>query len=117
MGKYYTRLHAKQRRLLEIIISNPTMPYTEACERAEIPRSTYYTWRNTENWKMALDERIKEIWKDSENEMVQNMLGIARGGNFQATKYVLDSLGYQPAQKLEVDSKTTIKVNITDDEE
>ena len=42
-------------------------------------------------------------------EMMQNL---ARKGEFKANKYILDSLGYAPAQKIEADVKTDINITV-----
>jgi hypothetical protein len=40
------------------------------------------------------------------------MIELANEGCFQANKYILDSLGYAPAQKIEADISTEIVINI-----
>ena len=43
---------------------------------------------------------------------METMQNLARGGDFKAAKYILDSLDYAPAQKIEADVKTDIVINI-----
>ena len=40
------------------------------------------------------------------------MRNLAIDGDFKASKYILDSLGYAPAQKIEADVKTDINITI-----
>jgi hypothetical protein len=40
------------------------------------------------------------------------MINLAENGDFKASKYILDSLGYAPAQKIEAELTTDIVINI-----
>lgn len=40
------------------------------------------------------------------------MIELAADGNFQANKYILDSLGYAPTQRIEADITSDIEINI-----
>ena len=105
-------LKPKQKALIEAIVANPTAPHTELAEIVGINRNTITVWKRDAEFQAALDARIKEIWKDSEMLAVNSMRKLATEGNFNASKYILDSLGYAPAQRIEADLHTDIEINI-----
>lgn len=105
-------LKPKQKALIEAIIANPSAPHTELAEIVGINRNTITVWKRDAEFQAALDARIKEIWKDSEALAVATMRKLALEGCFQANKYILDSLGYAPTQKIEADIKSDISITI-----
>ena len=105
-------LKPKQKALIEAIVANPTAPHTELAEIVGINRNTITVWKRDAEFQAALDARIKEIWKDSEMLAVNSMRKLATEGNFNASKYILDSLGYAPTQRIEADLHTDIEINI-----
>ena len=58
---------------------------------------------------------LQDRWKEHENEAQQKMFELMQDGNFNATKYILDSLGYQPKQQVQLETNNSIKINITND--
>lgn len=105
-------LKPKQKALIEAIIAHPNAPHTELAEIVGINRNTITVWKRDAEFQAALDARIKEVWKDSEAIAVQTMRNLAAQGNFQGAKYILDSLGYAPAQKIEADLHTDINITV-----
>lgn len=100
-------LKPKQLKLIEAIIAYPSAPHTELAEIVGINRNTITQWKRNPEFQEALDKRIKEIWKDSEIIAVDTMRKLAIEKDFRAAKYILDSLNYAPATKIEADVKTT----------
>ena len=48
---------------------------------------------------------------------METMQNLARSGDFKASKYILDSLGYAPTQRIEAEiSSTNIVINVDDQE-
>ena len=107
-------LKPKQKALIEAILAHPSAPHTELAEIVQINRNTITQWKRMPEFQEELDKRLKEIWKDSEAIAIQNMRKLATEGNFQANKYILDSLGYAPTQRIEADVNTDININIGD---
>lgn len=105
-------LKPKQKALIEAIIANPSAPHTQLAEMVGINRNTITVWKANAEFQAALDKRIKEIWKDSEAIAVGTMRKLATEGDFKASKYILDSLGYAPVQKIEADISTDIVIDI-----
>lgn len=105
-------LKPRQKALIEAIIAYPRANYVELAEMVGINKNTVTEWKRLPQFQEALDKRIKEVWKESEAAAIQNMQKLANEGNFQANKYILDSLGYAPAQKIEADINTDICINV-----
>lgn len=103
-------LKPKQKALIEAIITYPSAPHTELAEIVGINRNTITVWKRDAEFQAELDKRLKEIWKDSEAIAVANMRKLASEGHFNANKYILDSLGYAPTQKIEADVNTNIEI-------
>jgi hypothetical protein len=55
------------------------------------------------------------MWADSESIAVNTMINLASDGDFKASKYILDSLGYAPTTKIEADVSHN-NINITIEE-
>ena len=105
-------LKPKQKALIEAIIAYPNAPHTELAEIVGINRNTITQWKRDPEFQAALDARLKEVWKDSEAIAINTMRKLAIEGNFNGAKYILDSLGYAPAQKVEAELKQA-QINIT----
>lgn len=105
-------LKPRQLALIEAIIANPTASHVELAEIVGINRNTITVYKRDAEFKAELKRRLTEIWEDSEAMAIQNMRKLADDGSFQANKYILDSLGYAPAQKIEAEVNQTIEINI-----
>ncbi len=105
-------LKPKQIKLIEAIIANPQAPHTELAEIVGVNRNTITVWKRSEEFNAALKARLQEIWQDSEVIAVDTMRNLASNGDFKAAKYILDSLGYAPVQKIEADLHTDIQITI-----
>lgn len=107
-----SELKPRQLKLIEAMLANPMLPDTELAKEIGINRNTVRVWKKLPEFQAELKARLAEQWQDSERMAVEVMQSLAREGNFQATKYILDSLGYAPAQKIEADIHSDININI-----
>lgn len=105
-------LKPRQYKLIEAMLANPMLPDTYLAEELGINRNTVRVWKQLPEFQAELKARLAEQWQDSERMAVDVMQSLAREGNFQATKYILDSLGYAPAQRIEADVHSDININI-----
>lgn len=105
-------LTAKKLELLETMLSNPMMPDTKLAELLKLNNKTVGKWRKEPEFQEEMKKRLAEQWKNAESLAQKKMIELADGGCFQANKYILDSLGYAPAQKIEADISTDININI-----
>lgn len=107
-------LKARQLMLIEALMANPMLPDTEIAKQVQINRNTVREWKNKPEFQEELKRRLREKWEDSERLAIDTMQMLAREGEFKAAKYILDSLGYAPAQKIEADLHTDINIVIED---
>ena len=94
------------------MLANPMLPETVCAKECGVPNSTYFDWKKKGEFTAELDKRIKEQWKDSERMAVETMMKLCREGKYEASKYILDNLGYKPVDKIQADVNTDIVINI-----
>lgn len=105
-------LTAKKIELLEAMLANPMMSDVKLGQLLNLNNKTVGKWRKEPEFQAALKERLAQQWKDAETLAQRKMIDLAAEGNFNANKYILDSLGYAPAQRIEA-SVTEANINIT----
>jgi hypothetical protein len=105
-------LKPKQLELLEMMLANPMMPDTKLAEALQLNNKTVGKWRKEPEFQAELKKRLAEQWKNAESLAQKKMIELASEGNFQANKYILDSLGYAPAQKVEATVSQDVIINI-----
>ena len=99
-------------KCIEAMIANPAASNVELADIVGCNRNTITEWKRNEIFMAAYHERLREIWKDSEGIAINTMRNLAIDGDFKASKYILDSLGYAPVQKVEADLNTEIVINV-----
>ena len=105
-------LTPKKLELLEAMLSNPRMSDVKLAELLSLNNKTVGKWRKEPEFQEEMKKRLQEQWKNAECLAQKKMIELAEEGCFQANKYILDSLGYAPAQKIEADISTDININI-----
>ena len=105
-------LKARQYQLIEALLANPMVPDTELAKQIGINRNTVREWKKKPEFQEELQKRLREKWEDSERLAMETMQSLAREGDFKASKYILDSLGYAPITKIEADISKDIIINI-----
>lgn len=105
-------LTAKRLELLEAMLAYPAMSDVKLGQLLELNNKTVGKWRKEPEFQEELKRRLEAQWKDAERLAQKKMIELADGGCFQANKYILDSLGYAPAQKIEADINTDINIII-----
>jgi hypothetical protein len=108
-------LKPRQIELLELMLANPMMSDVKLAELMGINNKTVGKWRKLPEFQEEMRKRLAEQWKDAERLAQKKMIELANDGCFQANKYILDSLGYAPAQKIEADVSTDINIVIGED--
>ena len=112
-----TKLTPKQMELIEALIANPMLPNTEVAKKVGINRNTVHNWKKLPQFQEELSRRLREIWADGERTAMEGMQSLAREGDFKACKYILDSLGYAPVQKQQIDANVSTDISVTIDGE
>lgn len=105
-------LTAKRLELLEAMLAYPGLSDVKLSQIVNLNNKTVGKWRKEPEFQEELKKRLQEQWKDAERLAQVRMIELADGGCFQANKYILDSLGYAPTQKIEADITTDIVINI-----
>lgn len=105
-------LNAKQLELIEALLAHPHISDVKVAKEIGINNKTVGVWKKKPEFQEELKRRLQEQWKDAERLAQDTMLSLAREGDFKASKYILDSLGYAPAQKIEADINTDINITI-----
>ena len=107
-------LKPKQIACIELMIEHPSMTVCALADAVGVNRNTVSQWRrNNPEFQNEYARRLKDKWKDTEGIAVDTMRELAINGDFKASKYILDSLGYAPAQKVEADVNSKNEINIT----
>lgn len=105
-------LKPRQVELLELMLANPMISDLKLAEMMGLNNKTIGVWRKKPDFQEELKKRLAEQWKSAETLAQKKMIELAADGCFQANKYILDSLGYAPAQKIEADINTEIVISI-----
>ena len=105
-------LTAKRVELLEAMLAHPMLSDVKLGELLNLNNKTVGKWRKEAEFQEELKKRLAQQWKDAESLAQRKMIELAADGNFNANKYILDSLGYAPAQRIEADIHTDIEINI-----
>lgn len=109
-------LNNKQQKAIELLVYSPYKTYCMIAEEVGVHRDTLRRWRENPEFKAALEKAIKERWKAAESLAVNTMINLASEGNFQATKYLLDNLGYAATTKIDANVNGDIDININIEE-
>ena len=105
-------LTAKRMELLEAMLAHPNLSDVKLGKLLELNNKTVGKWRKEPEFQEEMKRRLQEQWKDAERLAQKKMIELAEDGCFQANKYILDSLGYAPTQRIEADINTDINITI-----
>ena len=105
-------LTAKRLELLEAMLAHPNLSDVKLGQLLNLNNKTVGKWRKEEEFQEEMRKRLQAQWKDAERLAQRKMIELANDGNFQANKYILDSLGYAPTQKIEADVSAGINITI-----
>ena len=109
-------LNNKQQKAIELLVYQPYMTQEMMAKECGVARETIWRWRTeNEEFKEALDKATKDRWKAAEQMAVNTMINLCSEGNIQAVKYMLDNLGYKPAEKIEAKVDARAQVVFVDD--
>ena len=105
-------LKAKQLELIEAMLAYPALSDVKLSEIVGLNNKTVGKWRKDEEFQAELKKRLALQWQEAESIAQKTMIELAEKKDFKASKYILDSLGYAPAQKIEADVKTDINITV-----
>lgn len=106
----------KMRQVMEVWLDNPLLTSREVAEKANVSRDTFNDYQQNDEWMAEYKAECDKRFESLRAAAVENLENALLDGDWRATTYVLDALGYQAAQKINVDANTTIKISIDEDE-
>lgn len=107
-------LRPKEYALIEALLACPSISNEKVAELVGINRNTVREWKKKPEFQEEYRRLLREKWESSEGIAVDTMRNLAIDGDFKASKYILDSLGYAPVQKIEAEVNNEITINIED---
>lgn len=103
----------RQQRAIELLVYSPYKTLQSIADECEVSRDTLHRWRTEdEEFKAALDKALKERWKAAESVAMNTMISLCESGDFKASKYVLDSLGYEGTKKVDANVSADVSIEI-----
>jgi uncharacterized protein YjcR len=88
----------------------------DIAETLGVSEQSVSKWKHNPLWQAEVDRLLKEEWREACKELQKLMIKKARGEDFKALAYVLDSNGYQAPTEFKVEQKT-IEVTIDEEDE
>jgi hypothetical protein len=105
-------LKPKQMALIEAMIAHPTMSDVKLGELLNLNNKTVGVYKKNPEFQEELSKRLKEKWKESERIAQDTMIRLATEGDFKASKFILESLGYAPTQNVKLEADVNQDINI-----
>lgn len=109
-------LKTKQKQLAEIMVAEPNLSNEKYSERVGIDPTTLYRWKKNDEFNEYVHELCQSRFKDMEKMAMQKLREHIEKGNWKATQYVLDGLGYKPEDKIDI-RNGEININVVGDDE
>ena len=103
---------AKMKRVMQVWLSNPLLTSKEVAEMAGVSTDSFHDYQQNEEWMAEYKAECDKRFESLRAAAVENLENALLNGDWRATTYVLDALGYQAAQKIDVDANTVIKISI-----
>lgn len=102
----------RQENLLQYWIEHPNECYSEIAEHVGVPEKTFMHWRTYPDFMERYHELCKEKFGKLEALAMKNLKDRLELKDWKATKYVLDGLGYQAVQKVDISTDNVITISI-----
>ncbi len=104
---------ARMQRVLEVWVDNPTCTDREIAALAGVGERTFSRYKTDAEFMAKYHEMCEKRFKSLEGKAIEKLKEHIDGGLWQAVKYVLDSSGYKPTEKVDANVNGTQDVNIT----
>lgn len=109
-------LSPKQYEAINLMLTMPELSYRDMAEKLNIKERQFRNWRNeNEEFRKEYRKRLDEKWEALLPVAVEGVTSLARENNWNAIKYILDSSEYAASQKIDLNSNTTITVELEDE--
>ena len=93
-----------------------TMTQKQMAEQLNVSENTISNWKKNDEFNEYVHELCQSRFKDMEKLAMQKLREHIEKGNWKATQYVLDGLGYKPEDKIDI-RNGEININIVGDDE
>lgn len=117
--KTLDKLTNKARACIELELEHPNWTYQQLADEVGASKTVVYNWHRSPCYTDELQARLKEDWKlaakKAQAKMIELMTSEKQEVALNAAKYVLDSTGYKPTDKIDLDTTASITINITDE--
>ena len=107
-------LTPRMKKGIEYRLAHPNATNLEVAEYLGCHPKTVDKWKHHELYQEELNKRLEEEWRAYRLPAQKKMKELSDQGDFQATKYILDSNGYSAPQQIEVNTNT-ITVSLIDE--
>ena len=104
----------KMRQIMQVWLDNPLLTLREVAEKAGVSHDTLHDYQQNPEWIAEYKAECDKRFECLRAAAVENLENALLDGDWRATTYVLDSLGYNATQKINVDGNTTIHISIHD---
>lgn len=108
---------AKMKYVMQVWLSNPLLTAKEVAEKAGVSTDSFHDYQQNNEWMAEYKAECDKRFESLRAAAIKNLENALLNGDWRATTYVLDSLGYNATQKIDVDASTTIKISIDEDGE
>lgn len=109
------RMEDRKEKAIEIWLANPLADLQTIAAKAGISDKTFYRYRQDAAFMDEYHNRLKQRFAALEGKAMFYLEDQIDAKNWNAIKYVLDSAGYKPTEKVDMNATTTINVSIGDD--
>jgi len=110
-----SKLTKKQQLYISTALAQPRVKDAEIARQIGVAHKTICMWKHNPDFNEAYDNALKSEWKDAARMAKNVMEELAANGDRQAAQYILDSNGWKPTDKVELDATiNTIKVELVD---
>ena len=107
-------LKPKQKKLAELMVAEPELTNEKYADKIGVDPTTIYRWKKSDEFTDYLHSLCKERFKDMEKLAMQKLKEHIEKGNWKATEYVLNGLGYKPEEKIDI-KNSDINISISGD--
>lgn len=105
-------LSERQLHTIDVWIANPLDSLENVAKKAGINVRTLYTYRKNPDFMRVYHEKCRLQFDSLEAKAMKVLDSQLENGNLNAAKYVLDSLGYKPTDKIEASVSQDVVISI-----
>lgn len=105
----------KMRYCMEVWLDNPLLNSREVAEKAGVSRESFNDYQQNELWMQEYKDECNKRFECLRAAAIENLENALLDGDWRATTYVLDALGYQSALKVDLNTNNTVIKVVVDD--